>query len=66
MTYGYMFTVLGLIFFVEGVPYLADPNRVKKWLEWLLTVSSRDMRLIGAGLMVVGLLFVYWGRGHGG
>jgi hypothetical protein len=24
------------------------------------------LRLLGAALMIVGLLFVYWGRQHGG
>lgn len=66
MLKGYVFTVLGLICFVEGVPYLASPESVKKWLQWLLTASTRNLRLLGGALMVAGLLLVYWGRNHGG
>lgn len=66
MLKGYVFTVLGLICFVEGLPYLASPGSVRKWLEWLLTASTRNLRFLGGALMIVGLLLVYWGRNHGG
>ena len=62
----YILTVLGLICFVEGLPYLATPEYVKKWLNWLLTVSNPFLRILGAALMVVGLFLVYLGRKYGG
>lgn len=66
MSHGYLFTVLGLICFVEGLPYFATPEHVKKWLQWLVAAHPRHLRLLGGGLMVTGLLLVYWGRTHGG
>lgn len=63
---GYFFTVLGLICFFEGLPYFAFPNQIKAWLEKLLAMQSTQLRFIGGAMMVVGLLFVYWGRRHGG
>jgi uncharacterized protein len=66
MMYAYLLTVLGLICFVEGLPYLANPKHVRKWLNWLLSASNRSLRILGAALMVVGLLLVYLGRRHGG
>lgn len=63
---GYLFTVIGLICFVEGLPYLATPEQVKKWLQWVLAAPTRHLRILGAALMVVGLILVYWGRKHGG
>ena len=58
MLEGYIFTVIGLICFVEGLPYLATPEHVKKWLTWLLSASNPALRLLGGALMVVGLLLV--------
>ncbi len=63
---GYLITVVGLICFPEGLPYLATPEHVKKWLQWLLAAKPRQMRMLGGALMVGGLLLVYWGRRHGG
>ncbi|SPF47695.1 conserved hypothetical protein [Syntrophobacter sp. SbD1] len=64
--HAYLLTVLGLICFIEGLPYLATPKQVRKWLNWLLSVSNLYLRILGAALMVVGLLLVYLGRKHGG
>ena len=66
MMHAYILTVLGLICFIEGLPYLATPEHVRKWLKWLLSVSNYSLRILGAVLMVVGLLLVYLGRRHGG
>jgi hypothetical protein len=66
MLEGYLFTVLGLICFLEGLPYLASPEGLKKCLQYLICAPTRYLRLLGAGLMVVGLLLVYWGRQNGG
>ena len=66
MMYAYILTVLGLICFLEGIPYLATPEQVRKWLKWLLSVSDPALRILGAALMVVGLFLVYLGRRHGG
>lgn len=64
--YAYILTVLGLICFIEGLPYLATPEQVKKWLNWLLSVSNPSLRILGAVLMLMGLFLVYLGRKHGG
>ena len=64
--HAYLITVLGLICFIEGIPYLATPKQVKQWMNWLLTVSIPSLRIIGAALMVTGLLLVYLGRKNGG
>jgi len=66
MMHAYLLTVLGLICFVEGIPYLATPKQVRKCLNWLLSTSNHSLRILGAALMVAGLLLVYLGRRHGG
>jgi uncharacterized protein len=66
MSGGYFITVLGLICFLEGLPYVAFPRHIKAWLEKLISMPSMQLRLMGGAMMVVGLLLVYWGRRHGG
>lgn len=63
---GYWLTVIGLICFVEGLPYLAFPEALKRWLHQVMEMPTRHLRLLGGSLMVIGLLLVYWGRRHGG
>lgn len=63
---GYLLTVAGLILFFEGLPYLAIPERLKQWLQTICGMQTRNLRIMGAILMILGLLFVYWGRRHGG
>jgi uncharacterized protein len=63
---GYFLTVLGLLCFVEGLPYFAFPEQLKHWLRQVSLMPGRQVRVIGAGLMVLGLLLVYLGRRHGG
>jgi uncharacterized protein YjeT (DUF2065 family) len=64
--HAYLITVLGLIFFFEGIPYLASPKHSKKLLNWILSASTPSLRILGAALMVAGLLLVYLGRKNGG
>ncbi|MEJ5366198.1 MAG: DUF2065 domain-containing protein [Desulfosoma sp.] len=61
----FFLTAVGLVFFLEGLPYFASPERTKRWLEEILRLPSGQLRLIGGALMVVGLLLVFLGRRHG-
>ena len=63
---GYILTVVGLICFFEGLPYLALPDQLKLWLRKVCGTPSNHLRVMGGVLMVLGLFFVYWGRRHGG
>ncbi|MEJ5347913.1 MAG: DUF2065 domain-containing protein [Desulfosoma sp.] len=62
----YFLTVVGLLFFLEGLPYMAFPERMKRWLQEILTLPTGQLRLLGAVLMILGLIFVFLGRRHGG
>ncbi len=66
MSTEYILTIIGLICFIEGLPYFAFPGQLKTWLEKLIEMPSIQLRTIGGVLMVIGLLLVYWGRRHGG
>ncbi len=58
----YFLCVIGMVMIVEGLPYFAFPDKMKPWLQKLMAVPDRSLRRMGFGLMVVGLLLVYWGR----
>ena len=62
----YLITVVGLICFFEGLPYLAAPDKLKQWLYQVCCTSNHRLRVLGGILMVVGLVLVYLGRRHGG
>jgi uncharacterized protein len=62
----YFLTVLGLLCFVEGLPYLAFPEQLRKWLRQVSLLPGQKLRVIGAGLMVLGLALVYLGQRYGG
>jgi hypothetical protein len=64
MSKSYWLTVLGLICFFEGLPYMAVPDQLKASLRRIISMKSRSLRILGACMMVLGLLLVYWGR-HG-
>ncbi len=66
MLQGYLITVVGLICFIEGIPYLASPEQVRKWMNWLISAKTRHLRILGGVLMVLGLVLVYVGRRNGG
>jgi uncharacterized protein len=66
MSAGYFLTVIGLICFLEGLPYFAFPQQLKAWLQKLILMPTSQLRTLGGVLMAVGLLLVYLGRRHGG
>jgi len=51
--------VLGLLLIIEGVPYFAFPDQMKKWMLLILEVPSRRLKPIGLLAMGLGLLLVY-------
>ncbi|MBP8645383.1 MAG: DUF2065 domain-containing protein [Syntrophobacteraceae bacterium] len=63
---GYLLTVAGLICFFEGLPYLAAPDPLKRWLLKVCTLPSSYLRFLGGSLMALGFVLVYLGRRFGG
>lgn len=54
--------LIGLVLVVEGVPYFAFPDRMKKWMSMILKAPDNQLRLIGFLSMCIGLLLVYFFR----
>lgn len=62
----YLLTLVGLLCFLEGLPYFAMPEATKRFLRMLSERPGGELRKIGGVLMVLGLVLVYFGRHHGG
>lgn len=42
-----LFCLLGLVLIVEGLPYLAFPDKMKRWLSQIQQVPDTQLRIIG-------------------
>ena len=58
----YFLCVLGMVFVVEGLPYLAFPDKTKTYLRKLTDMSERALRIMGAIAVCIGLLLIAIGR----
>jgi hypothetical protein len=58
----YFLCVLGMVLIVEGLPYFAFPERMKRWVARMAEMPDGQLRQVGIVVMVLGLLLVYLGR----
>ncbi len=54
--------VIGMVMIIEGVPYFAFPDKMKRMVQKMIEMPDRALRRFGLVLMLLGLLMVYWGR----
>lgn len=54
--------VIGMVLIIEGLPYFAFPDQMKRWMEKVMQMGSGSLRRIGLVVMAVGLFLVYLGR----
>lgn len=55
----FVFSVVGVVLVVEGIPWFLSPEMVKKTLLQLSVLPESSLRILGALLMSAGLLVVY-------
>jgi uncharacterized protein YjeT (DUF2065 family) len=55
----FLLCLLGLVLIVEGLPYFAFPDKMKRWLEQILQVPDNQLRVMGLTAMCIGLLLAY-------
>ncbi len=58
----YFLCVIGMVMIVEGLPYFAFPERMKRVITSLLEMPLGALRKFGFVLMLIGLFLVYMGR----
>jgi uncharacterized protein YjeT (DUF2065 family) len=54
-----IFCLLGLLLIVEGLPYFAFPDRMKRWMSTIQEMRDAHLRVAGFAAMVLGLIIVY-------
>lgn len=61
----YFFSVLGLVLVIEGMPYFAFPDKMKKLLEKLPSIPNSVLRIFGGVSIAAGLIMLYVSRNLG-
>ena len=54
-----LFALIGLVFILEGLPYLTFPEAMQRWLKQLLEMKPVQLRLVGLLAVCIGLLVCY-------
>jgi uncharacterized protein len=54
-----LFCLLGLVLIVEGVPYFAFPEKMKRWMARIQETGDSHLRIMGLAAMGAGLVLVY-------
>ncbi len=55
----FLFTLIGLVFILEGLPYLTFPEAMQRWLQQILEMRSSQLRVVGLIAVGIGLLICY-------
>lgn len=54
-----LLTLIGLVFILEGLPYLTFPEAMQRWLQQLLEMKPVQLRMVGLFAVGTGLLICY-------
>jgi uncharacterized protein YjeT (DUF2065 family) len=54
-----LLTLVGLIFILEGLPYLTFPEAMQRWLQQLMEMKPMQLRMVGLFAVGLGLLICY-------
>lgn len=52
-------TLIGLVLVLEGLPYVASPESMQRWLRQILEMEPTQLRRIGMVAMVVGFALCF-------
>ena len=51
--------LFGLILILEGIPYFAFPDKMKKWMRTIQELPDSKLRIMGFTAMIAGLIIAY-------
>ena len=52
-------TLIGLILVLEGLPYVASPESMQRWLRQILELHPVQLRRFGLFAMILGFFLCY-------
>ncbi len=55
----FFLTLVGLIFVLEGLPYVASPETMRNWLRQLVNMEPGQLRFMGMVAMAVGFILLW-------
>ncbi|MDH3998443.1 MAG: DUF2065 domain-containing protein [Desulfuromonadales bacterium] len=59
MNLEFLFTVIGVVLIIEGLPWFLSPRGAKRTMAQLFLLGDQTMRGVGLCLMLGGLFVVY-------
>ena len=54
-----LFCLFGLVLVIEGIPYFAFPDKMKRWLSKIQEIPDGHLRAMGFVAMSAGLVIAY-------
>ena len=54
--------LIGLLLVVEGLPYFAFPDKMKRWMNIIQEIPDSKLRIIGFASMCIGIFIAYLSR----
>ena len=54
-----LLTLIGVVFILEGLPYLTFPEAMQRWLRQLMEMKPAQLRLVGLAAVGIGLSICY-------
>jgi len=54
-----LMTLIGLVLVLEGLPYVASPEAMQRWLRQIVEMPPRQLRRVGLVAMAVGFVLCY-------
>ena len=63
MNWSDLFAALALVMVIEGILPFVNPRGYKNTMMQIATFAENQLRMIGLGSMLAGLLFLYLVRG---
>jgi uncharacterized protein YjeT (DUF2065 family) len=58
----FFISVLGMVMILEGLPYFAFPEGIKRWLVKVSEMEAAHLRTFGLIAMCSGMVLVYLGQ----
>jgi uncharacterized protein YjeT (DUF2065 family) len=54
-----LITLIGLVLILEGLPYVASPESMQRWLRQILEMPPQQLRQVGLIAMAVGFALCF-------